>query len=85
MSEISYTTDRVAEYRKIIETEVLSGINRALHSIMLYESENPCHSGSSNHKLCEYMAEQLKERLPDYIDSQVKAITEFVPEKKVMF
>lgn len=52
---------------KIVETEILSGIDHAFHKIMAEKS-------NVGYRPCKFFAEDLKKTLPDYIDKQCDLI-----------
>ncbi len=55
-------------YNEIIEMEVLNGIDRAFHQIMVDVDDG------RGYKFCRYLADRLQSILPEYIDKQCNLI-----------
>lgn len=61
----------MSRYNEIIEMEVLNGIDRAMHVLLLEYKEN---LSNRIDVFCMSDIEELKQRIPEYIDKQFKTI-----------
>lgn len=63
------------DYNGIIEMEILNGIDRAFHKIMV-DSDKELRGLALGHgyKNCRYFADRLQSILPNYIDKQCDLI-----------
>lgn len=58
---------------RIIEMEVLNGIDRAFHSLILNSNNNLSYPANT-YGQCEAFADELKEMLPKYVDKVLDTI-----------
>lgn len=62
----------MSKYNEIIEMEVLNGIDKAMHSLLVEYKENFSHNRLNIFNAHEI--DELKRRIPEYIDKQYKTI-----------
>lgn len=62
------------KYNEIIELEVLNGIDRAFHSLIVETNNNMVTYPANTYGLCEKLADELKNELPKYVDKVFETI-----------
>lgn len=63
------------EANKIIEMEVLNGIDKAFHSVITESPNNMAVYPANAYGCCETLAENLKNDIPKYIDRVFETVT----------